>query len=404
MRYSELSIMTQRQAPARPRSEGDAMLRRAGYRLSDGTLTALGRRSRERLEELEERLPAAEVFVALHLPVIESEDGENYYAISAGKAELLRCEVCGYAARRAIARFKKPTPAPEDRAPLEKIPTPESNTIETLARYLGISKDKTAKALLYTRIKDHRLVFVIIRGDMQLSEAKLQQQVGEVRAATTAEIVAGGAEPGYASPVGLREALVVVDDLIPKAANLVAGANDAGFHLKNTNYGRDYQAEIVTDLVMPEPGAPCPNCGGAMVLVHADLLADASRFDLDALMEALAETYHDEKGLTLPVAAAPFDVYLLHVPGKELDTRTQATQLHDAWQQAGVRVLLDDRDERAGVKFTDADLIGCPMRATVGERGMKDGMVELKPRTGKDVVLVSFLDALTHLQSLDKAS
>jgi prolyl-tRNA synthetase len=403
MRYSELNITTQRQAPARARSEGDAMLRRAGYRLADGTLTALGRRTHALLEQLAPSVPAAQFFQAIRLPVIETSEAEYCYAIPAGKVEVLRCAACGYAARRALAGLRKPAPHPETASALEKVPTPESNTIEALARYLGIPKEKTAKALMYTRTKDNRFVFVVVRGDMQLSEAKLKAQVGEVRAASTDEIIAAGAVPGYASPIGLREALIVVDDLIPQSPNLVAGANEPGFHLLNTNYGRDYQAEIVTDLVMPEPDAACPNCGSAMQLLPTDLLATTAGYDLEAVLEALAETHHDEKGLTLPSAAAPFDVYLLHVPGKELDTRTQAAHLYEEWQEAGVSVLLDDRDERAGVKFTDADLIGCPMRITVGERGMRDGMVELKPRTGKDILLVPFSDVLTHLHSLDKA-
>ncbi len=404
MRYSELNITTQRQAPARARSEGDAMLRRAGYRLSDGTLTPLGRRSEARLEELAGRSSVAEFFAALRLPVIEARGGEYYYTIPAGKVEVLRCESCGYAARRSLAAFKKSLPGAEAAAPLEKVATPESNTIETLAHYLGIPKEKTAKALMYTRTRDNRFVFVVIRGDMQLSDAKLVQQIGEFRPATTDEIIAAGAAPGYASPIGLRDALVVVDDLVPRSPNLVAGANEPGYHLKNTNYGRDYTSEIVADLAMAEPGAPCPDCGSAMKLVDADLLAGPRGYDLQATLEAVAETHHDEKGLTMSPAAAPFDVYLLHVAGKEMDTRGQAAQLHDQWQQAGSQVLLDDREERAGVKFTDADLIGCPMRATVGERGMKDGMVELKPRTGGESRLVPFSDALAYLQSLDKAS
>jgi prolyl-tRNA synthetase len=404
MRYSELNITTQRQAPARARSEGDAMLRRAGYTLSDGTLTALGHRSRTRLEELAGSTNAAGFFGALGLPVIEALGGEYYYTIQAGKVEVLRCGACGYAARRALAAFRKSSPPPETPAPLEKVATPESNTIEALARFLGIPKEKTAKALMYTRTRDNRFVFVVVRGDMQLSDAKLAQHIGEFRPATADEIIAAGATPGYASPIGLRQALVMVDDLVPRSPNLVAGANEHGFHLKNTNYGRDYRAEIVADLAMAEPDAPCPNCGQAMTLLDADLLADADGYDFDALLEALAETHHDEKGLVLPPAAAPFDVYLLHVPGKELDTRGQAAALHDQWQQAGLRVLLDDRDDRAGVKFTDADLIGCPMRATVGERGMKDGMVELKPRTAGEIRLVPFPDALNYLRSQDKAS
>jgi prolyl-tRNA synthetase len=401
MRYSELKIETQRQAPARARSEGASMLRRAGYVRGDGGLTPLGKHAMARLEELLQSHPSGEFFRLVQLPVLAGETGEFYYPLAAGKEEIMRCDSCGYTARRDMARFRKSARSDETPLPLEKVQTPECSTIDALAQYLGVPKEKTAKALMYTR-SDGKFVFVVVRGDMQASEKKLRQQVGDVRAATHDEIVAAGATPGYASPIGLKDALIVVDDLIPASVNLVAGANEAGYHLKNTNYGRDYSAEVVLDLAMAEPGAPCPNCGHALSLLSADLLCDASGCRMENVLEALADAQHDEKGLTLLVAAAPFTVYLLHLAGKELDTRTQAQQLHDQWEAAGIRVLYDDRDERAGVKFADADLIGCPMRVTVGERGMKDGMVELKVRTRSEVTPVPLAEAHTTIQSLIK--
>jgi prolyl-tRNA synthetase len=282
------------------------------------------------------------------------------------------------------------------------VATPDCNTIESLAQYLGVPKQKTAKALMYTRSRDGRFVFVVVRGDMQLSEAKLTELVGEVRPATLDEIKAAGAAPGYASPIGLSSAIIAVDDLILKSPNLAAGANEAGYHLKNTNYGRDYKAEFIADLVMPEPGYACPNCGSPLSMLNAELLADATGFKLGQVIAALAEAHHDERGLTFPASAAAFDVSLLYLPGKNLDTRGQAEKLYESWQNAGLSVLFDDRDERAGVKFADADLIGCPVRATVGERGMKDGMVELKARLRGAMHLVPFGSALLSIHSLTK--
>ncbi len=125
---------------------------------------------------------------------------------------------------------------------------------------------------------------------------------------------------------------------------------------------------------------------------------------MDNVLEALAETHHDEKGLTLPSAAAPFDAYLMQLPGKEMDTLAKAQHLYEAWEAAGIPVLFDDRNERAGVKFADADLIGCPVRAAVGERGMRDGMVELKPRTGSEIKPVPFTEALPVIQSWTKTT
>ncbi len=224
---------------------------------------------------------------------------------------------------------------------------------------------------------------------MQLSEAKLKQQVGDVRAATAEEIERSGAAAGYASPIGLKEALIVVDDLIPQSQNLVAGANEPGYHFKNTNYGRDYSAEIVQDLIQAKAGDACINCGNQLSVLSSISLATRKEHDVQNILLALAETHHDGKGLTLPHPAAPFDVYLMQVPGKELDTHAKAEEIYNNLQNAGISVLFDDREERAGVKFNDADLIGFPIRITVGEKGLKEGMVELKPRKEKENQLVS---------------
>ena len=252
---------------------------------------------------------------------------------------------------------------------------------------------------MYTRISDNKFVFVAVRGDMQLSEAKLKAQVGDVRAARAEEIVSVGAVAGYASVMGLKEALIVVDELIPQSPNLVAGANEAGFHLLNTNYGRDYSAEIIADLIQAKAGDPCAECGNPLSVVSAIALRSGDEYHFENILLALAETHHDDKGLTLPHPAAPFDVYLMHIAGKELDTRAKAEEIYNSLQDAGVSVLFDDRDERAGVKFNDADLIGCPVRVTVGEKGLKEGMVELKERTAKDSTLIPISDLVAKISS-----
>jgi len=241
---------------------------------------------------------------------------------------------------------------------------------------------------MFTRNSDGKFIFVVVRGDMQLSEAKLKKLIGDIRLATSEEISKADAAAGYASPIGLKDALIAVDNLIPESPNLVAGANESGYHLKNTNYGRDYTAEIVADVVMANAGDPCPNCGSKLDLSNAELLADESGCHFQNILSALAETHHDEKGLTFPKSVAPFDIYLMQVPGKEMDTRSKAEEIYKALQTASISVLFDDRDERAGVKFNDADLIGCPIRITVGEKNLKEGMVELKPRKEKVNTLV----------------
>ena len=154
----------------------------------------------------------------------------------------------------------------------------------------------------------------------------------------------------------------------------------------------------VTDLVLANAGDACSNCGDELTIQRADVLATRNEFHFDQILLALAETHHDDKGLTLPASAAPFQVYLMHIPGKELDTRAKAEEIYNTLQGAGISVLFDDRDERAGVKFNDADLIGCPFRVTVGEKNLKEGMVELKPRKEKENQVIAFDELISHLK------
>ena len=394
MRYRDLNIQTQREAPNNARTEGFAFLVRGGYLTRESVSTQLGEYTFKHLHELS----GDPAFLSqLRLPAIENDD-EIFFPIASGSIEIAHCPSCKYTERLEVAQFRKTPLSPEEQFPLEKILTPDCHTIEALANFLNIPKEKTAKALMYTRPADSQFIFVVVRGDMQLSEAKLKQHVGAVRPATAEEIERSGAAAGYASPIGLIDTLIVVDDLIPQSQNLVAGANEAGYHLKNTNYGRDYSAEIVADLVQTNAGDACINCGSSLEVVSVISLAIRKEFNFENILLALAETHHDAKGLTLLHPAAPFDVYLMHVPGKELDTRAKAGEIYNSLQNADISVLFDDRDERAGVKFNDADLIGCPIRITVGEKGLKEGMVEIKRRIDTSNKLVPIQEITSFLQ------
>ncbi|HUE99287.1 MAG TPA: YbaK/EbsC family protein, partial [Anaerolineales bacterium] len=225
MKYRDLNIQTQREAPNNARTEGFSFLVRAGYLTRENAPTQWGQHTLQHLRNLS-RDPS--FLSILALPTIGNEDA-IFFPIASGWVEVIHCTNCKYTDRLELARFAKP--AGTEHAlplPVEKVSTPECHTIEALANFLGIPKEKTAKALMYTRVADNQFVFVVVRGDMQLSEAKLKAHVGDVRPATAEEIERSGAAAGYASPIGLKDTLIVVDDLIPQSQDLVAGANEAG--------------------------------------------------------------------------------------------------------------------------------------------------------------------------------
>ena len=200
---------------------------------------------------------------------------EFMYVTPIGEDTLFICDECDYAANREIARFQKPAVAAEEALPLEKIATPGATTIEALAQFLDIPPQHTAKAIFMMATIDNeeneRFVLTVVRGDMDLNEVKLANvlKARAMRPADEDEILAAGIVPGYGSAIGAEDhVLVVVDDAIPGAPNLVAGANEAGYHLKNTNYGRDYQADIVADIVVAQEGDACPVCGASLQSVR----------------------------------------------------------------------------------------------------------------------------------------
>jgi len=396
MKYRDLNIQTQREFPNNARTQGFGWLVRAGYLTRENEILPLGRQAISRLQSLS---GDPSFLFHLSLPLLRN-DHETFFPISTGDVEIVHCGACKYVERRELAQFKKTPFSHEAELPIEKIFTPDCHTIEALVNFLNIPKERTAKALMYTRTSDGQFVFVVVRGDMQLSEAKLKNAVGEVKLADAESIRRSGAEAGFASPIGLKDALIVVDDLIPHSPNLAAGANESGYHLLNTNYGRDYSTAIVADLAEAAAGDPCPQCGCPLATESTISLGLNREFNFENILPALAETHHDEKGLAFPKSAAPFDVYLMHIAGKELDTCSAAEELYNTLQADDIPVLFDDRDERAGVKFNDADLIGCPLRITVGEKNLKEGVVELKPRKAEKNSLIPQTEIVSKVKEI----
>ena len=363
------------------------------------------------------------IFGRCELPVIavEADVGmmggtmahEYMYLTPIGEDTLLLCEKCGYRANRQIATFQKVMGGEEAVRPLEKVATPNTRTIEDLAHFLNIPKSKTAKAVFMMATiaegqeRREQFVFAVVRGDMEVNETKLGNAVKaqSLRPATEAEIRAIGAEPGYGSPVEVKGAVVVVDTAAAQSPNLVAGANEEGYHLLNVNPERDYKADIEADITAAQEGDGCPQCGTAMRTVRGVEVANIFKLGthysdkmgamflakdgkqrpiimgsygigVGRLLGCIAEQYHDEHGLMWPVAVAPYQVHLLSLRGGE----ETAGALYSQLQQAGFEVLFDDRDESPGVKFNDADLIGLPLRITISKRSLESGGVEVKLR------------------------
>lgn len=353
---------------------------------------------------------------------------EFMYLAPVGEDTLMLCEGCGYSANRQVAVFRKPLLPHEEPLPVEKVATPEMKTIADLAEFLNIPESLTAKAVfLIATIPEgedtrEQFVFAVLRGDMELNENKLLNAIKAqaLRPALEDEIIAVGAVPGYASPLGLEDVLVVVDDIIPDSPNLVAGANQEGYHLRNVNYGRDYQADIVVDIAAAQDGDACPECGAKMTAQRGIEVGNifklgtryseamgAEFLDADGVskpvvmgsygigsgrtLACVAEEYHDDDGLVLPVSVAPYQVHLVLLTGKgDEEPSDAAERLYFDLQAAGVEVLFDDRQESPGVKFNDADLIGLPIRLTVSQRSLKAGGVEFKRRDQADSRVILF--------------
>ena len=351
------------------------------------------------------------------------EAHEYMYLTEVGEDSLVFCDSCDYAANRQVAIFKKPVVQDDVLKPLEKVSTPGVSTIADLTSFLDIPSSQTAKAVFFMAEMlegtPPLLVFAVLRGDMTLNETKLANAVASagkgdlknLRPAQDQEIQAVGGVPGFASPIGIdrKNVLVIVDDLLPHAQNLVAGANAPDFHLRNTNVGRDYHADIVADIALAEDGAPCPDCEGHLHIQRGVEVGNifklgtrytealgATFLDEDGkqqpiimgsygigvgrLLACVAEEYHDDYGLIWPISIAPYPVHLVMLPSKDNSAEEAADNLYDELREVGIDALYDDRDERAGVKFNDADLIGLPLRVTVSARSLENGGFEFKRR------------------------
>ncbi len=361
---------------------------------------------------------------------------EFMYLTPMGEDTLVLCDQCGYAANRQLAQFAKPATPPEAPKRVEKVATPNVKTIEELTEYLSIPATKTAKSLFMMATicegneDAERFVVAVVRGDMEVNATKLANAIKakELRPARDEEIRATGIEPGYGSPVGVKDVLIVVDDAIPTTPNLVAGANEVGYHLINVNYGRDLQGGLVCDLAEARDGDACRTCGHALRTCRGvevgNIFQLGTRYSealgctfrdkdgrerpvimgsygigLERLLACIAEEHHDENGLTWPITVAAYPVHLVGLFSGPEEIRDTVEELYKRLQAEGIEVLFDDRDEHAGVKFKDADLIGLPLRLTVSERSLQGGGVELKRRDSQERVIIALEEVIARVRA-----
>jgi prolyl-tRNA synthetase len=376
------------------------------------------RKHKDAYDRMFERCGLEVFYVQAEPGMMGGKESFDYLAPSgSGENTLVTCERGDYAADLEIAEGVPRAPEFPERldAPAE-VETPGVTTIDALAGFLGIDAAATSKAMPVVKM-DGTLVLGLIRGDDRLEEAKLATALGsDFRAATEEEIrKAFGADPGSLGPVGFSGEVVADETL--REGQFVAGANRTGWHLRGVEHGRDFQARFA-DLRQPREGDVCPRCGGKLSFQTAIEVGHIFKFG-DRYSKPLGATFQDEDGtekplvggsygigparvlaalveqqpdpesIVWPASVAPYDVHVIALAGAE----EQAEQAAAAFDDDDRTVLLDDRDQRAGEKFADADLIGAPVRVTVGKKTLEDGAVDVRDRTTGEETRVP-IDAL----------
>ncbi len=351
------------------------------------------------------------------------ESEEFMYLSESGENIALFCNRGDYAANDEKADHKKEELSPEEPLPLEEVATPGQKIIDDLVKFLGVPHERTLKAVFYEA--DGAPVFVAIRGDLEVNEAKLRNALHatDVALLDDAGVRKHNLVAGSASPVGLSGIRIVADDSVLASHNLVAGGNKPDVHLRNVNYERDWRADIVTDISLARAGDLCPRCGGTLEATrcyemgHVFKLGTVYTERLDATFSDEAgnttpavmgcygigvgrvfagaiEANHDERGIIWPPELAPYQVHLVGLGFDKPGVRESVEQVYEQLQQGGYEVLYDDREEgSAGVKFNDADLLGMPVRVTVSPRSIENGGAEVKRRTEKDAQIVPLDEA-----------
>jgi prolyl-tRNA synthetase len=361
---------------------------------------------------------------------IGGKDSQEFiFLTEVGEDTILLCDSCGYAANAEKAEFRIPAPVVAHALPIERVHTPGQKTIADLAKFLSIEERQTAKAVFV--MADGEPVFVVIRGDLDVNEVKLTNvlKATKVRQMEDREVTAAGLVAGSASPVGVTGIKVVADESVTNAVNLVAGANEADWHLRNVNFGRDWQAAQVADISLARDGDRCARCGGTLheqrgiEMGHVfklgtmysealdvrfldssgernDTVMGCYGIGVERMLAAIIEANHDKDGIIWPKDVSPFDVHIVALDLHELAVERTLARLEADLETAGMSVLVDDRDDSPGIKFKDADLLGMPVRLTVGPRALAKGGIELRVRRTGEMEIVPPEDTVARIKAL----
>jgi len=346
-----------------------------------------------------------------------------------GEAEIIYCSACSYAASTEIAQaYLDETPSNEILGEIQEIETPGCKTIDDLARFLNVAPEKTIKTLCY--LADDQFVLALLRGDRKVNEIKLKNRLGclELTMAPNEVIQKYLNSPaGYVGPVGVKNIRMIVDREVPLITNGICGANKDQYHLINVNPGRDFSIEECVDIRLVEAGELCPECREKLLSARgievgqifklgtkysksmgATYLDENGKEQLMVMgcygigvgrtMAAAIEQNYDVDGIIWPVAIAPYHVVVVPVSDREAEQTEAAEKIYQELLTKGIEVVLDDRKERPGVKFKDADLIGYPLRITVGSKSLAEGKVEIKTRATGEIEYVDMGQAAAFVQ------
>jgi prolyl-tRNA synthetase len=344
-----------------------------------------------------------------------------------GEDEIAFCTGCNYAANTEKATSKLEDVEKEEENELKKIATPDVRTIEELVTFFNTSNKKFAKTLIYKA--DGKVVAVMVRGDRSLNETKVSNALGGIMELEMADVEtvlkATSAEIGFAGPIGLHVDTLLVDEEVTRMSNFIVGANDTGYHYENVNYERDFNG-IVGDYKLVSEGDMCPKCGSPINIrrgvevghifklgtkysesMGANYLDENGKekplvmgcygIGVNRTVAAIIEQHHDENGILWPMAVAPYKVIVMPANVKNEEQMNRAEKIYEDLKARGVDVLLDDRNERVGVKFKDADLIGIPIRVTVGKKIVED-IVEFKLRKKQDIEELNIEDVVGRIE------